>query len=748
MAVAASKKTYTVKPTDSPYKNNYKKNVTYNKKTKQYYLLRSYLEQLEKDGGGTLVLKKGKYVLTNTLYIPSDVIIVLQDGAKLVKGNDTDISMLQLVAPSKANKRSAVAKYSGESNITIIGEGKAIIDLNNIKNAEGIILGHNSNIAITGITFQNMYGGNMIKIGASKDVTIKNNIFKNHKDSDSMDRAAIAIEIPDSSTKAFSYTWSKNDKTINSNISIEKNTFTKLERAITTTKYTDEKYNKSISIIDNDISNMDSHAIRVLNWDKFIIQGNSFTNIVNEAKNMRAIILNGAKDPSITDNTFTKVDRSIQIYPWKNNGNGSQYAITYNSISKKNKEDMLNNTLIDTREYFIRYSKTYNEFEKNTEKWEIYDATIKDFTINPKSETFQNMFVTYSTYTNKTKQYYVVRSYLEQLEKIGGGTLTLEAGVYNITNSLYIPSNVSIYLMDGVIINKTEDTGAKNITSAKSLFVLASPSNAILEDVYGKYDGDRNIKIMGQGKAIIDLKFVEDALGIVFGHNKDVTISGITFQNMFSGHFIELDASMNVIIENNNFKNHKASPRGIKEAINVDTPDSTTGGFNHIWTKHDCTPNKDIYIRNNTFDNLERAIGTHKYSGGKYHENVQIIDNIITNIDTDAIRIMNWSKPVIKGNEIRMIAGGGNGDRAILASGVIHPVITKNIFADVAKPIQIWPWKNEGLGNQYDITYNEVSYEDFTLMQDNTLIRVGENLIRYNKTYKVYDRDTEKYYIN
>jgi len=241
---------------------------------------------------------------------------------------------------------------------------------------------------------------------------------------------------------------------------------------------------------------------------------------------------------------------------------------------------------------------------------------------------------------------------------------------------------------------------------------------------------------------------VPDAIGIVLGHNKDVIISGITFQNMYGGHFIELDAYQNVVIESNIFKNHKPSINGNKEAINIDTPDATTGGFNHIWTKYDCTPNKNIYIKNNTFENLERAIGTHKYSEGKYHENINITNNTITKTASDAIRIMNWIRPVIKGNKISMVNGGGGNNRAILASGVIRPIITKNTFEDVARPIQIMPWKNTGPGSQYDITYNEVTYEDFELMQDNTLIRVGENFIRYNKTYNVFDKDTERYYIN
>lgn len=751
-ARAAEEKTYTIGPSDAPYNNSFIKNANYNSKTKHYYLLRSYLEQLERDGGGSLILKKGEYVVTNALYIPSNVKIVLRNGVKLVKGNDTGTkglnpssSLFQLIAPSKASKSAVATKYKGESNIIIKGEGSATIDLNHVKDSVGLVLGHNSNITIEGITFQNMYGGSMIKMGASKDVTIVNNTFKKHKASEYKNRPAINIEVPDPKTKSFSYTWSKSDKYVNSNIRIEGSKFSDLEVAIGSLKYTEGKYNKNIKIINNDISDMTYQAIRVINWEDLIIEKNSFSNI--SGKDLRAIMVYGAKNPTIKENFFTKVDKAIQLSPWKNNGDGSEYKITYNSISEKNKEDMQNNRAIDIGEYFIRYNKTYNEFAKDTEKWGLYDASVKDFVINPKTEPFLNMFKSYDTYTSKTKQYYVIRSYLEHLENIGGGTLTLEKGTYNITNSLYVPSNVTITLKDGVIIKKADDTGVKDFPFATPLFILAAPSKSKIENAYGGYEGEKNIKIIGEGNATIDLNYVLDALGIVLGHNQNVLISGINFKNMRSGHFIELDASKNVVIENNSFKNHKASSIGIKEAINVDTPDATTGGFNHIWSNHDCTPNKDIYIRNNIFDNLERAIGTHKYSGGKYHDNVNIIDNVISNTTSDAIRIINWSKPIIKGNKISKVGNGNDDKRAVYVSGVIRPVVTENIFEDVDKPIQISPWKNNGEGSQYDITYNDVTYEDFKLMQDNTLIRVKENFIRYNKTYNVFDKDTERYYI-
>lgn len=386
-------------------------------------------------------------------------------------------------------------------------------------------------------------------------------------------------------------------------------------------------------------------------------------------------------------------------------------------------------------------------FSATTEaRAEEKQAASSSYTVKPDSKPYQNKWINHGNYNSQTKDYFLLRSYLEELEKEGGGTLTLQAGTYRICNTLYVSSHVTINFEDGVIIKKTNQSGTTSMPSSSSIFQLVGQSKSKIEKAYGGYEGEKDIQFIGNGEVIIDLDYKKDALGIVLGHNDGVSISGITFQNMNSGHFIELDASKNVIIENNTFRNHKASYSGRKEAINLDTPDKNTGGFNFVWTKYDCTPNKDVIIRNNGFSNLERAIGTHKYSEGKYHENIQLLDNTIENMDSDAIRIMNWKAPIINGNKIKKVADGRGTDRAILASGVIHPVITENTFEDVPRPIQIMPWKNNGSGkdSEYEITYNIVDETDIESMLKNNLIRAGEHFIRINKTYNQFIRDTEK----
>ena len=85
LAATPDTETYTVKDTDNPIDKKYQKRKNYNKKSKQYYTLRSYLELLERRGGGTLILSAGTYEICNTLYVASNITILLKDGVVILK---------------------------------------------------------------------------------------------------------------------------------------------------------------------------------------------------------------------------------------------------------------------------------------------------------------------------------------------------------------------------------------------------------------------------------------------------------------------------------------------------------------------------------------------------------------------------------------------------------------------------------------------------------------------------------------
>lgn len=161
---------------------------------------------------------------------------------------------------------------------------------------------------------------------------------------------------------------------------------------------------------------------------------------------------------------------------------------------------------------------------------------------------------------------------------------------------------------------------------------------------------------------MIDLQTVPYAIGIVMGHNQNVCISGITFKNLNTGHFIEMDAAKEVAVTNCSFLDSIESPKHNKEAINIDTPDPLTNGFNNIWSAQDKTPDQDVTIDNCTFKNLDCAIGTHSYSqvqdaNGKYianiyHSGIRITNSKFYNIRNYVFDIINWRNVVITNCDI------------------------------------------------------------------------------------------------
>ncbi|MBB2482261.1 hypothetical protein H5P36_18970 [Bacillus sp. APMAM] len=54
------------------------------------------------------------------------------------------------------------------------------------------------------------------------------------------------------------------------------------------------------------------------------------------------------------------------------------------------------------------------------------------------------------------------------------------------------------------------------------------------------------------------------------------------------------------------------------------------------------------------------------------------------------------------------------------------------------------PWKNDGPGSQYPITYNKLSDANIQVLNTNKVSHTTESFIRINEEYNVFDRDTLK----
>lgn len=339
-----------------------------------------------------------------------------------------------------------------------------------------------------------------------------------------------------------------------------------------------------------------------------------------------------------------------------------------------------------------------DEISKENKKNEKKQKTV--FKITPKSKNYDDRLTVF-----KGDEYGLVRSYVDELKKRGGGTLILRKGTYRISKPIYISSNITIILGDGVVVKKTFDERV----GARSIFQFVDRNKieqmqSIMGDgsletqikrikkkneklLYKKYNGVKNSALIGKGNATIDLRGEQDALAVVIGHCRNLKVQGITFKNSNSNHFIELDATDTITIRDCTFQNAKKSEGLNKEAINLDTPDLTTKGFNCFWSSQDKTPNKNVIIKNCHFSNLERGIGTHQFSANQYHTNIKITQCTFDNVSVPIFGL-NWRNVQIANNDMQTIRKIGSmyDGNSIFLAGVKEVTIRDNIIQDFQQP--------------------------------------------------------------
>lgn len=353
-------------------------------------------------------------------------------------------------------------------------------------------------------------------------------------------------------------------------------------------------------------------------------------------------------------------------------------------------------------------------------------AELPTYQIDTTTTPFADKYMKDDRYNQETNSYFTIRSYLDRLDDLGGGTLVIQAGDYNLYGALYISSNVQVQLMDGVKLHKTQSS---------PYFEFVSQSDLNNNVTYSGYSGvhDASIICPNGGSAFL-IQDDTSGVGMVIAHTQNIVIDNLTFEGSTGlGHNIELDASQNVEIMNCTF-NGCASDVDVgeaKEAINLDTPDKNTGGFESIYTTYDQTANCDIYIHNNVFRNQLVAVGTHMYSEGHPHINIQIKDNNIDGCIYHAIGAMNWESPIITGNTISNIGQRGEDEGRqflIKLTGVSHPVVSKNVFSNADHYLATFiarygADKSETL-QQYKAVENLITDEELNALFDNTFIDV------------------------
>lgn len=713
---------YTISPASTPYNNAWVDTSYYNSSTKNYYLIRSYLDAMTQ--GGILILQAGTYNVPYTLYVPSNVTIRLQDGVVINKTADVGASptaassiLFSFVDSANVAVSDAMKGYTGIHDSRIIGEGTVKLNTS-CAGTSMFLLGHNNNIEISNITVSlqdsTSYG---IKVYGSQNVMISDCIVTSTKGA----VTPVLIEAAGGTCTTAPAKWCSLDGTVCKNIQVGGCDFSGTQYGVYNRYYVSGSFFTGLVVKNTVFSGITKEAIQLRNDSATSITGCTFKNVAEgaAASNYTAVHFYGSKNPSITGNTFDHVPAAVIF---SNNGNA------YPVVSETVFDQIVSS---NTAGEMYRYSVAVKQPD-GTNQLKYFKVSTTTFTINEDSTPFQNRY----TYTDSTRFYYNMRAALEQLESVGGGTITVEAGDYTLSGVLYVPSNTEIILEDGVTITKADSLGV--------MFAFANREDVNNGVTYSAYGGVHDSSVHGAGstaKVVLDNNYAQ---GVIFelGHTKNIEIYDLTMTNMNgASHFIELDASNNVKIYRNTF--FGCLDQGAeKEAINIDVPDPNTGGFTGTYSSQDKTPNKKILIYNNVFKDVPVGVGTHMYTDVSPHTDIQIYNNTFEDMLYYGVTSRNWTDFKICNNTFTNVGYGGkgtfNGIGCVFAmAGVKNPYVTGNVItnADTLMRIDVLYYSaSNGADSallQYAPVYNEISETNKELLYENTCTNVTRSWIYY-----------------
>lgn len=468
----------------------------------------------------------------------------------------------------------------------------------------------------------------------------------------------------------------------------------------------------------------------------------------------------GCYRPIVSNNTFTKLGQPIRFTISKKTVKKragrriiKRTVITKNSITAKRIAQMKKNTVKKVTHYYVTFS---NDGKKQKRLFYYRDKSDNNLYLRPETRPYRERYTDEDTYRGNTKGYYQLRSYMEQLEYCGGGTLTLKKGTYYISNAVCIPSNVKIVFEDGVVIKKTKAIYQTELDNHKVIFIFVPPSKAKKKESVSGYGGTHDVTMTGIGNVVIDCNNKLPGRGMDMGHCRNIVIENLTFHNQYGSHYIELNSSQNVIVRNCNFwKFRDCKGDTYKEAINIDGTDYAVNGFNHVWSKHDKTVCQNIEITNCKFTDLGTAIGSHTYVANQgqqcYHTNIRITDNVFFGSTNCAIRALNWRNVLIADNSFRDI-GIQNGAKnfSIFMGGVIDATVTRNAFANVYVPVTIRQQIQYELERKagYPISECQITDKNWEdLLSTNVIYgAVFKAAVRYTKDLQLTDKTLKYFY--
>ncbi len=221
--------------------------------------------------------------------------------------------------------------------------------------------------------------------------------------------------------------------------------------------------------------------------------------------------------------------------------------------------------------------------------------------------------------------------------------VTVPEGTYKISKTLNIYSNTQLIL----------DAKAKIVKDFQLGCML---KNTMHDSADGGYNGDRNILIEGgmwDGNTA-QYSGMSTFSNIRIAHANNIIFRNVTILNNKNGHHIEAGGVRGMTIEGCYFSGYTGNLQ--KEAIQLDVMNSEELFVDY--PPFDDTPCDNIIIRNCTFKDIPRGIGSHSAVIGRYYTNITIINNTFDNISDICMVLYNYKHCTISGNSIMRCGAG------------------------------------------------------------------------------------------
>ena len=212
--------------------------------------------------------------------------------------------------------------------------------------------------------------------------------------------------------------------------------------------------------------------------------------------------------------------------------------------------------------------------------------------------------------------------------------IIIEPGNYELNHALKIYSNTYLYAK-GVIFTQTKDATANMIRIG-----------AIEDNASGYYY--QNITIDGG----IWNENGNSNTAIKYAHGKNVSLMNATVKNCKNSHLMEVAGCDGLLIQNCKFEDQilsKNAPTNTYEAVQLDV----LSGEHMEGYRSEDLPLRNIVVKDCTFDNVPRGVGSHTAILNNPVKNIIISGNHFTNLKSLAIQAMNYVDCRIEKNIIQ-----------------------------------------------------------------------------------------------